>query len=168
MSRTDIPGQLGFDAMLSEARDQNRAREFERETAHLPATMEKAVPFYRSLLGEHHAAMTACDVERVFALRGPLTDLLAGHTAFGYQTVEVGSLVVARPLRPLVSDSSTPVFRVPFSTCTKPGAERNPEPRVCPLGARDMWRWPYRDQLERPRVRAQQLRRLPGATTHAD
>ncbi|MGH8608840.1 MAG: phosphoglycerate kinase [Gammaproteobacteria bacterium] len=42
-------GQLGFDALLNAADAQNRNRRFERETAHLPGTMEQAVPFCRVL-----------------------------------------------------------------------------------------------------------------------
>jgi hypothetical protein len=40
------PQQLGFgfDAILHE-----------RETAHLPGAMEKAIPYYRTLIERHHA-----------------------------------------------------------------------------------------------------------------
>lgn len=69
MPKTHIPGQLGFDALLSDAAEQNRAREFERETGHLPSTMEEALPFFCSLLEEHHAAMIGADIDRVFELR---------------------------------------------------------------------------------------------------
>ncbi|MEJ0038737.1 MAG: hypothetical protein WDO68_22120 [Gammaproteobacteria bacterium] len=69
MSQLHLPGQLGFDDLLASADEQNRAREFERETAHLPSAMDQAVPFFRSLLGQHHAAMMAGDAERVFELR---------------------------------------------------------------------------------------------------
>ena len=63
------PGQLGFDALLSVADSDNRARKFERETAHLPATMEEALPFYRILLRQHHAAMLGADVDEAIRLR---------------------------------------------------------------------------------------------------
>ena len=47
------PQQLGFgfDDMLKE-----------QETAHLPGTMDAAIPFYRNLIERHHAAMLAGDV----------------------------------------------------------------------------------------------------------
>jgi hypothetical protein len=41
----------------------------ERETADLPATMEEAVPFFRLLLRQHHAAMLAADVDTAMCLR---------------------------------------------------------------------------------------------------
>lgn len=63
------PGQLGFAALLSAADSDNRARKFERETAHLPATMEEALPFYRILLRQHHAAMLGADVDEAIRLR---------------------------------------------------------------------------------------------------
>src|SRR5580698_1327560 len=47
------PQQLGFgfDEMLRE-----------QETAHLPNTMEEAIPYYRKMLERHHAAMIAGDI----------------------------------------------------------------------------------------------------------
>lgn len=69
MSQLHVPGQLGFDDLLADADQQNRAHEFERETGHLPSTMNEALPFFRSLLEEHHAAMLVADIERVHALR---------------------------------------------------------------------------------------------------
>lgn len=61
--------QLGFDDLLVSAETANRAREFERETAHLPDTMEDGLPFFRLLLRQHHAAMLAADVEETMRLR---------------------------------------------------------------------------------------------------
>ena len=55
--------QLGSNALLSGADSENRARTFERETAHLPGTMVCALPYYRGLLDRHHAAMLAADAE---------------------------------------------------------------------------------------------------------
>jgi hypothetical protein len=54
------PQQLGFgfDAMLHE-----------QETAHLPGTMEEAIPYYRNLIERHHAAMLAGDVPAAMKLR---------------------------------------------------------------------------------------------------
>lgn len=62
-------GQLGFDALLTAAAEDNRKREKEREIAHLPATMEEAIPFYRLLVRQHHAAVLAADAEKVMQLR---------------------------------------------------------------------------------------------------
>lgn len=61
--------QFGFDLLLEDAEQENARRRFERETAHLPETMEDAVPFYRVLVKQHHAAMLAGDVDRVMAIR---------------------------------------------------------------------------------------------------
>jgi len=61
--------QSGFDALLADADDANRARVFEREAGHLPATMVEALPFYLDLINRHHAAMLAGDVEATMALR---------------------------------------------------------------------------------------------------
>ena len=50
-------GQLGFDDLLTSAEADNRARKFERKTAHLPGTMAGALPFFRDLLNLHNATM---------------------------------------------------------------------------------------------------------------
>ena len=65
----DHADQLGFDAVLAEAETDNRARIFERETGHLPDTMDRALPFYRVLLRQHNAAMLAADVDEAMGLR---------------------------------------------------------------------------------------------------
>lgn len=62
--------QLGFDNLLNSADRINTARVFERETGHLPATMEKALPFYRALIAAHHAAMIGGDIGGALRLRG--------------------------------------------------------------------------------------------------
>jgi hypothetical protein len=69
MSHASGPGQLGFDALLGQADADNLAREIERETAHLPGSMAEAIPFYRVLLRQHHAAMLAANVEEAIRLR---------------------------------------------------------------------------------------------------
>lgn len=61
--------QLGFEALLHASDAENRAREIERETAHLPSTMEEAIPLFRILLRSHHAAMLAGDVDETMRLR---------------------------------------------------------------------------------------------------
>lgn len=61
--------QLGFDALLNAAAADNQLREQERACAHLPGTMDEAVPFLRSLIQRHHAAMLAGDAATVERLR---------------------------------------------------------------------------------------------------
>jgi len=67
--RPPSSGQLGFDALLNDADADNRARTFARDTAHLPATMDEALPFFRWLLRQHHAAMLAANVDETMRLR---------------------------------------------------------------------------------------------------
>ena len=62
-------GQLGFDALLSAAETDNRERRFAYETAHLPAEMADALPFFRDLLEAHNAAMLAADIDETMRLR---------------------------------------------------------------------------------------------------
>jgi hypothetical protein len=71
------PQQLGFgfDDMLKE-----------QETAHLPGTMEEAIPFYRKLIERHHEAMLAGDEAAAMKLREEAHELAAkvnGGTSFG-------------------------------------------------------------------------------------
>ena len=61
--------QLGFESLLCEAETTNRQSKFERKTAHLPATIDEALSFYRVLLRQHHAAMLDADIDRTIALR---------------------------------------------------------------------------------------------------
>ena len=82
-----VPQQFGFgfDQMYEEQR-----------TAHLPATLEEAIPVYRDLIDKHHAAMMVGDEKTVLQLRNEALDLahkldaegngiLAGPDAPGYQ-----------------------------------------------------------------------------------
>lgn len=71
MNRHDTAhnSQLGFDSLLGTADTENRSRKFERETAHLPGTMDRAIPFYRVLIRQHHAAMLAANVDETMRLR---------------------------------------------------------------------------------------------------
>ena len=62
-------GQLGFDTLLQAAETDNRVRRIERETAHLPGTLAEALPYYRLLLRQHHAAMLAANVDETMRLR---------------------------------------------------------------------------------------------------
>jgi hypothetical protein len=61
--------QLGFADLLTLADAANRQRRFERETAHLPATMEDALPFHRLQIRQHHAAMLAGDIDAAMRIR---------------------------------------------------------------------------------------------------
>lgn len=63
------PAQLGFEALLQSADDDNRARVLARQTSHLPGTMAEALPFFDGLLAAHHAAMLAADIEETMRLR---------------------------------------------------------------------------------------------------
>lgn len=63
------PVQLGFDALLDSAEQDNRRRTFDRETGHLPSAMPEGLVNFRKLLEQHHEAMLAADVERVMRLR---------------------------------------------------------------------------------------------------
>ena len=64
-----MTNQLSFEAMLCSAEDDNHRRKLDRETGHLPGTMDEALPFFRELLSRHHDRMMAADVEAVMALR---------------------------------------------------------------------------------------------------
>ena len=59
-------GQLGFcfDQMAEEVR-----------TAHVPSTIDTAIPYFRGLIDKHHAAMLAGDVDAVMAVRKEAEDL---------------------------------------------------------------------------------------------
>ena len=61
--------QLGFDGLLSEAAETNRKQGFARETAHLPATMDEALPIYREMIKLHDRAMRNADVREVRVIR---------------------------------------------------------------------------------------------------
>jgi hypothetical protein len=71
------PQQLGFgfDEMLRE-----------QETAHLPGTMEAAIPYYRNMLERHHAAMLAGDMATAMKIRDEAHELatkLNGNSSLG-------------------------------------------------------------------------------------
>jgi hypothetical protein len=63
------PQQLGFESLLASAEEANRVHSGERSAAHLPGTMEEAVPFFRELIDRHHTAMVAGDLETAMHLR---------------------------------------------------------------------------------------------------
>jgi len=55
---------FGFDEMLHE-----------QETAHLPGTMEEAIPYYRKMLERHHEAMLAGDIPAAMKIREEAREL---------------------------------------------------------------------------------------------
>ncbi len=61
--------QLGFDALLMDAAEDNQARVFERETVHLPGEWEGAIECHRSQIDNHHAAMLVMDFDAAHGLR---------------------------------------------------------------------------------------------------
>jgi hypothetical protein len=67
--RAPQPGQLGFDGLLATADTANLTRQMARETAHLPADLHDALPFYRAVIARHHAAMLAGNTDDVMTLR---------------------------------------------------------------------------------------------------
>lgn len=67
--KDDAPSQLGFDALLFAGDTQNEVRRQEREHAHLPGSIEEALPFFRTLIERHHEAMLAGESEAVQDLR---------------------------------------------------------------------------------------------------
>lgn len=61
--------QLGFDALLQDAAEDNATRAFNRETTHLPGTWAAALDCHRTQIADHHAAMLANDFETAIAIR---------------------------------------------------------------------------------------------------
>src|SRR5690606_33603075 len=103
-------GQLGFDALLSAAAEDNRKRKTERETAHLPGTMAEAIPYYRLLIRQPHAAVLAADADKVTQLRRE-ADLLALRLNDG----EPGILAhEGAPGRVLTRETAAPSGAVPL------------------------------------------------------
>lgn len=102
--------QLGFDALLTTAAEDNRKRKTERETAHLPGTMAEAIPYYRLLIRQHHAAVLAADTEKVTQLRRESKQL-----ALRLNNGDPG--ILARPDAPgyvLARESAAPSGTVPL------------------------------------------------------
>lgn len=67
--------QLGFDALLKETETANRLRAELQAHAHLPGSMEEALPFFRALLNQHHAAMLAGELDSAMRLRSDAHEL---------------------------------------------------------------------------------------------
>jgi hypothetical protein len=61
--------QLGFTGLLTDADTANGQRRLDRATAHLPGTMEEALPFYRRMIERHHAAMLAAEIGEAMSIR---------------------------------------------------------------------------------------------------
>jgi hypothetical protein len=70
-----LPGQLAFDALLAETAEINKVRTEEAAHAHLPGTMDEALPYFRALIERHHAAMVAGDPDAVARLRSDAHEL---------------------------------------------------------------------------------------------
>ncbi len=64
-----MTAQLGFAELLTEAATTNERRHMDRATAHLPGTMQEALPFYRNMMEQHHAAMQAAAIEEAMRIR---------------------------------------------------------------------------------------------------
>ncbi|NLS20616.1 hypothetical protein HGP16_29290 [Rhizobium sp. P40RR-XXII] len=69
------PDQFGFDSLLIEAETVNRQAALEKRFAHLPGTMDEALPVYRDIIKRHHAAMLAGNTETTLQLREEAHDL---------------------------------------------------------------------------------------------
>lgn len=110
MSALPQSAQLGFDGLIADAERINRNLQFERETGHLPSRMDEALPFYRLLLKQHHAAMLAADVDQAMALRKE-----ARRLALRLNRGEPGILAGAdAPGCVLASDTAAPSGTVPL------------------------------------------------------
>jgi hypothetical protein len=72
-----MTAQLGFADLLTEAATTNEQRQMDRATAHLPGTMEEALPFYRRMIDKHNAAMQAADIEQAMSIREEAHQLAA-------------------------------------------------------------------------------------------
>lgn len=72
-----MTAQLGFTDFLTEAAATNERRQMDRATAHLPGTMEEALPFYRRMIERHHSAMQAAEIEQAMAIREEAHNLAA-------------------------------------------------------------------------------------------
>lgn len=70
-----MSAQLGFDALLAQADASNKERHETHAYAHLPDTIDKALPFFRDLVDKHHAAMLDGNAARVERLRKEAHDL---------------------------------------------------------------------------------------------
>lgn len=69
MTRRAATAQLGFDALLADADTENRTRELDRASAHLPDTLNAALPVYRGMIERHHALMVAGNHDEALALQ---------------------------------------------------------------------------------------------------
>lgn len=101
--------QLGFDLLLADADQQNKDRAFERETSHLPSSMESGLVHYRKLIDQHHRAMMDGDVQTVMAIREEAR-LLARRLNNG----EIGYLAEGAPGRLLESQTKAEDGKIPL------------------------------------------------------
>lgn len=63
------PEQLGFDALLATAAQDNTARALEKETAHLPSDWTEAIAYHLWQIDCHHLAMLENDFDGAIAIR---------------------------------------------------------------------------------------------------
>src|SRR4051812_42149032 len=61
--------QLDFGSLLLESDKANANRDLVAKAAHLPASIDEALPYFRELVRKHHTAMLAADAEQVSALK---------------------------------------------------------------------------------------------------
>lgn len=67
--------QLGFYALLADTDQINEQAAFEKAHRHLPSTMDEALPFYRRMIDNHHAAMMAGDLDTAMDIREEAANL---------------------------------------------------------------------------------------------
>ena len=71
----NMQSQLGFDALLEKADQDNRTRTLEKRIGHLRATIADGLPYFRDLIERHHAAILDADEGKVMRLREESHDL---------------------------------------------------------------------------------------------
>jgi hypothetical protein len=121
MSRSAPPStQLAFDQLLARAEAENLTRQIARESVHLPARLDEALPFFRVLIERHYAAMLAADAALVTHLREE-----ADRLAFKLNGFRPGILANENsPGHVLDRETRAPDGRVPLRA--KAGALRSP------------------------------------------
>lgn len=69
--RTTTPDdrQCSLEALLLDGDRANHAYRMEKQSGHLPATMAEALPFFREMIAQHHAAMLRGNPEAVMRCR---------------------------------------------------------------------------------------------------
>ena len=104
------PDQLGFDALLQDAAEDNATRAFNRETAHLPSEWAAARDYHRNQITDHHAAMLANDFDAVHVIRNE-AHLLAAKLNGGRHGILAGG---DAPGCKLDAQAAAPEGQIPF------------------------------------------------------